>query len=62
MLSKKAIEEFQTIYRKVYGQDITMSEAEAKGMALLRLYKAVLKPTDLKDNMASKNETQDLKQ
>jgi len=46
MLSKQAIEEFQTIYIKTYGQDISLKEAESKGLALLRLYKAVLKTPD----------------
>jgi len=46
MLSKEAIKEFQTIYRQTYGQDISLKEAESKGLALLRLYKAVLKTTD----------------
>lgn len=46
MLSKEAIKEFQTIYRKTFGQDISLIEAESKGLALLRLYKAVLKTTD----------------
>jgi hypothetical protein len=46
MISKEAIEEFQTIYRKTFGQDISLIEAESKALALLRLYKAVLKTTD----------------
>jgi len=43
MLSKQAIEEFQTIYRKTFGQDIDLLDAERKGIALIRLYKIVLK-------------------
>jgi len=49
MLSKQAIEEFQALYNKIFGQAISLLEAESKGLALLRLYKAVLKTTDSKD-------------
>jgi len=50
MLSQEAIKSFQTIYRQTYGQNISLAEAEAKGLALLRLYRAVLKPSDLEEN------------
>jgi len=49
MLSEEAIKEFQMLYKAQYGQDISMEEATAKGESLLRLYKAVYKPSS-KDN------------
>jgi len=45
MLSKKAIEEFQEIYRIEYGEELSLDEATAKAESLLRLYKSVLKPS-----------------
>jgi hypothetical protein len=44
MLSSKAIEEFRNIHRQVFGQDISFVEADSHATALIRLYKAVLKP------------------
>jgi hypothetical protein len=46
MLSKSAIQEFQAIYNRKFGKNISFAEAESKGMALLRLYKAVCKTHD----------------
>lgn len=43
MLSKEAIEEFQAIYLKTYGKEISFSEAEVQAAKLLRLYKIVFR-------------------
>lgn len=44
MLSKRAINEFQEVYLKEYGETLTFDEGAARAESLLRLYKAVLKP------------------
>lgn len=36
-LSDKQIEEFQKIYKKVYGEDISEEEAINQGLSLIRL-------------------------
>jgi hypothetical protein len=41
MLSKQAIEEFQDIYLKTYGKEISFSEAEVQAEQFLRLFKLV---------------------
>lgn len=41
MLSKQAIEEFQEIYLKTYGKEISFSEAEVQAEQFLRLFKLV---------------------
>ena len=43
MLSKHAIEEYRKIYKKEFGQDITVGEAEEQGMRLLKLFKILLR-------------------
>lgn len=45
MLSLKAIEEFQQIYFTEYGEALAFEEAATRAESLLRLYKAVLKPS-----------------
>ena len=42
MLSQTAIEEFQEIYFKSYGEKLSLSEATTQAYRLLNLYKAVL--------------------
>jgi len=44
MLSQQAIKEFKDIYHKQFGKELSDQEALRKGTALLRLFKAVLKP------------------
>jgi len=44
-LSNKQIEEFQKIYRKVYGEDISKKEAIKQGLSLIRLLAMVLNNT-----------------
>lgn len=46
MLSKDAIKEFQEIYTKEYGEEISFEEAQEKGERLVRLYKVIYKPKD----------------
>ena len=41
MLSRQAIEEFQAIYLKTYGKEISYSEAEVQAEQFLRLFKLV---------------------
>lgn len=41
MLTKEAVEEFQKIYKKVYGKDIPYAEAEQKADALLDILSTV---------------------
>lgn len=43
MLSKQAIEEYQKIMKKEFGQDITVAEAEEQGTRLLRLFEILVK-------------------
>ncbi len=43
MLSKQASEEYQKIFKKEFGQDITIGEAEEQGTRLLRLFEILLK-------------------
>ena len=56
MLSKQAIKEFQDIYFTEYGEALVFEEAAARAESLLRLYKAVLKPSIHK---GSHNESND---
>lgn len=44
MLSKKAIEEYKRIHKKVHGTDISDAEANHKGLLLLELVKAIYQP------------------
>jgi len=54
MLSKIAIEEFRTIYRKEYGREISYSEAMRQANNLIRLYKNIL-PTLKNETYKTKN-------
>ena len=47
MLSKQAIEEFQNIYLKTYGRDISYEEAAKLAAQVLRLHKAVLEKSEI---------------
>lgn len=44
MLSDEAIAEYQKIYKKQYGKDLTKEEAIAQGIRLLNLFKIIYKP------------------
>ena len=46
MLNEQAIKEFQDIYFSEYGEAISFDEASAKAESLLRLYRAVFKPSN----------------
>jgi hypothetical protein len=47
MLSKQAIEEFQEIYLKTYGKEISFAEAAEQAHQMIRFFKFVLKhPAD----------------
>jgi hypothetical protein len=56
MLSKQAIKEFQDIYFTEYGETLAFEKAAASAESLLRLYKAVFKPSIHK---GSRNESND---
>ncbi|MBI4226177.1 hypothetical protein HY612_03635 [Candidatus Roizmanbacteria bacterium] len=49
MLPKKAIDEYKTIYKKVYGEVISDAEALEQGTRLLNLFKAVYRPIPKQD-------------
>ena len=42
MLSKQAIEEFQGIYLKTYGKELSFDEAALQASQMIRLYKVIL--------------------
>ena len=44
MLSDEDISEFQALYKKHFGKEISREEAYDKGVRLIRLIKAVYKP------------------
>lgn len=44
VLSKKAVEEYQEIYKKTYGEEISYEQAAQQGMGLLRLFKIIYRP------------------
>lgn len=44
MISQKAVEEYQEIYKKVYGEEISYEQASEQGMKVLRLFKLIYKP------------------
>lgn len=57
-LSKKALDEFKTIYKAEYGVELTDGEALDKGIRLLRLFRAVYKPiNNTKQNNYGKQQT-----
>lgn len=51
MLSDEAIEEYQKIYKKQFGKDISKEEARLQGENLIRLFKVVYKPIPLEKKM-----------
>ena len=42
MLSKQAIEKFQKIMKKEYGQELSMAEAEEQGARLLKFFELLI--------------------
>lgn len=54
MISKQAVEEFRTIYRNQYGKELSDTEATRMANNLIRVYKAVLRPST-KQNIESDN-------
>jgi hypothetical protein len=44
-LSREALEEFKTIYREEFGEDISDDKAGEMGMRLLRLFDILSHPT-----------------
>lgn len=46
MLTKNDIEEYQKVYKKVYGEEISYSEALEQGTRLLNFFKVICKPTE----------------
>ncbi len=43
MLTKEDIEEYQQIYKKVYGEEISFEEAMVQGRRLLNFFKLITK-------------------
>jgi len=44
MLSRKAVIEFQVVYKKQFNRDISYEEAEKMGTKLLKLMKIIYRP------------------
>lgn len=57
MLSKKAVLEYQQIYKKEYGEEITYQEALKQATRLLMLFKAIYRPIK-RENYNEKQTTQ----
>jgi len=43
-ISNNAIEDFRSIYKEIYGIDLTMAEAEKKAIIFLKLMKIIYRP------------------
>lgn len=54
MLSKHAITEYQSIYKKYYGTELTYKEAEQSAIKFLELFKVIYKPI-AKQNIDNEN-------
>lgn len=44
VLSRKAVEEYQMIYKKTFGEEISYDQALEQGIRLLRLMKMIYSP------------------
>lgn len=44
MLPKEAILEYQAMYKRIFGQDISYADALEKGTELIKLFQVVYKP------------------
>ena len=53
MISKQAVEEFKIIYRDQYGKELSDTEATRMANDLIRMYKAVLRPSKNKISLIS---------
>jgi len=49
ILSKKAVEEYQQLYKKEFEIELSYKTAELEGIKLLRLFKIICKPIDKKE-------------
>ncbi len=58
MLSKQNVEEYMTIYRNLYGEELPFEDATKQANSLIRLYKAVLPPLG---NESSQNSSMDIR-
>lgn len=56
MLSKQAVEEYQKIFKKEYGQNLTYAEAEEQGNRLLKFFEILIK-IDQKNKSRPTNES-----
>lgn len=57
MLTDKQITQFQQIYRKRFGKEISREEAQEKGIKLVNLMRVVYSPLAEKDFNLLKKET-----
>jgi hypothetical protein len=55
MLSQESILEFQRIYKKNFGVEISFDEAREQGAKLIDLFKIVYKPLKINKNQNEKN-------
>lgn len=44
MLSKEAVLDYQAIYKKQYGKEISLEQAQEQGIKLLRLFGLIYQP------------------
>lgn len=44
MLSSKAIEEYRSLYKKVYSKDLSVEEAKVQAEKLMELFMIIYKP------------------
>ena len=49
MISKKALEEYKTIYRNEFGKDISDKDAMEQAISLLTMMKAIYRPITKED-------------
>jgi len=58
MLPDESVEEFRTIYKKCYGEDISADDAREMARRLLMLYELLAKPLPEEDRPAALPEDQ----
>lgn len=44
VLPREAILEYQLLYKKIYGKEISYEQAHSQGMDLINLFKVIYKP------------------
>ena len=54
MITTHATQEFQEIYKRVFGKEVAYEEAVEQGEKLLRLFKLVYRPLSLSNVLAPK--------